>query len=367
MLQSCINCVAKDENIALDLRHNSPWEQLENNEESIVWDEPILDESWNELCNGRKQLVVTMIYILNVEIKKERLATLVAMFLSRGATNVSTHINFVNANLCGEGIISLSKLVETSLELQEFRLNHNRIDNIESVCCLSRSLKSHACIIRLNLSHCELGSSPEILLVILQSDVEKIILNNNNIDSLGAVKIAEYLECDPPITHLDLGHNRLNDNDSVLISQALKRNTILLSITLYTNNMTSIGVKEMLTCAFDSSSLNAISESNHTLKGIHMFTKGDDFRRGIHRLLAFDRTQKILLALQDKASLPKYLKNVPVELIPEVLAIPHGRAVDEHNYKYLNIVYSIMRWWNMHMLYSYHNCDESSAKRKRED
>jgi hypothetical protein len=190
-------------------------------------------------------------------------------------------------------------------------------------------------------------------------------LDDNNIDSLGAVKIAEYLESDPPITHLDLGHNRLNDDDIILISQALKRNTNLLSITLNSNNMTSIGVKAMLTCVFDGSSLNAISESNHTLKGIHMFNKGEDFRRGIHRLLAFDRTQKILLALQDRASLLKYLKNVPVELIPKVLAFPIRQTDDELQHRCLNIVYSTLRWWNMPLLYSYHNCVKSNTKRKR--
>ena len=36
-------------------------------------------------------------------------------------------------------------------------------------------------------------------------------------------------------------------------------------------------------------------------------------------MLKLDRTDKILFALQDKDSLMKYLANVPVELIPEVL------------------------------------------------
>ena len=62
---------------------------------------------------------------------------------------------------------------------------------MESAHCLSRAIKSHACINQLVFTHCDLGSDPEILLVILQSDVNHIILDNNNIDSLGAVKIAE--------------------------------------------------------------------------------------------------------------------------------------------------------------------------------
>jgi hypothetical protein len=66
-------------------------------------------------------------------------------------------------------------------------------------------------------------------------------------------------------------------------------------------------------------------------------------------------TQKIMRALQDKDSLLKYLANVPVELIPEVLAFPYERVVDEHQHKHLNIVYSTMRCWNMPMLYMYHH------------
>jgi hypothetical protein len=230
---------------------------------------------------------------------------------------------------------------------------------MESARCLSTSLKSHTRINHLDLSHCDLGSSLEILSVILQSDVSLINLEHNNIDSLGAVKIAEYLESDPPVSRIDLDHNRLNDDDAVLISQALKRNTNLRTLYLSSNNFTSIGVKELLTCVFDSSSLNAISESNHTLERMIFFDDNNSFfhklKGCIDILLRLDRTQKIMLALQDKDSLLYYLANVPVKLIPKVLAFPLERFVYEHQHKHLNIVYSTMRWWNMPLLYSYYN------------
>jgi hypothetical protein len=57
----------------------------------------------------------------------------------------------------------------------------------------------------------------------------------------------------------------------------------------------------------------------------------------IDRLLRLDCTQKILLALQDKDSLLQYLANVPVGLIPEVLAFPLRRVANEHQYKHLSI------------------------------
>ena len=251
-LQNCITSATDDQKFYLHLIHNSH-DQLINNEEPIVWHEPILDEYWNQLETkvGMNQLdIVTTdisgIHISNVEIKKERLAALVAMFFSGRATNSSTRFNFVNANICGEGIVCLSKLVDVSSNLQEFCLHHNRIDNFESARCLSRSLKSHACVKCLAITHCDLGSTPEILSVILQSDIKYICLDSNNIDSLGAAKIAEYLEGDPPIEELFLGHNRLNDYDVILISHALKRNTNLRRIELCSNNLTSIGVKALL-------------------------------------------------------------------------------------------------------------------------
>jgi Ran GTPase-activating protein (RanGAP) involved in mRNA processing and transport len=338
-----------------------------DNEEPIVWHEPILDEYWHRIEEAidRKKHVTDIrgIHIQNVELKNFRLAMLVDICHRGGATNSSTMFNFNNANLCADGIMCLSKLIEISLELREFRLHHNRIESMDSASCLSRSLKSHTGITHLDLSCCDLGSSPEILSVILQSDVKYINLYNNNIDSLGAVKIAEYLEGDPPIQFINLDRNRMNDDDAILISQALKRNTNLKTIYLCSNNLTSVGVKALLTCAFDRSSLNAISESNHTLERLVLFSCQTNVSLvdSIDRMLGLNRMQKIVLALNGKDSLLKYLTNVPVELIPEVFAFPHGRQP-----VYLDLVYSTMRWWNMPLLYSYHHCVKSDTKRKRE-
>ena len=329
-----------------------------DNEEPIVWHESILDEYWNQLDAKMKQLCIVRqirhIKIMNVEVRKERLAALVTAL--SGQINTTEYILFNNTNLCEDGIVWLSKLVDVSSKLHQLIISHNRIDNMELARCLTSSIRSHNCIAGLTISYCDLGSSPEILSVILQSDVEYINLNNNNIDSLGAVKIAKYLESDPPLDRLSLDQNRLNDDDVILISQALKKNAELKTLSLHTNNFTSIGVKALLTCVFDGSSLNAISESNHKLTRINMFhNHNDKLAFCTEILLQLDCTQKILLALHDKDSLLQYLANVPVGLIPEVLAFPHGRVDDQCQHRNLNIVYSTMRWWNMPMLYSYHN------------
>jgi hypothetical protein len=154
----------------------------------------------------------------------------------------------------------------------------------------------------------------------------------------------------------------------MLISQALKRNTKLCTLWLHTNNFTSIGVKALLSCIFDGSSLNDISESNHTLAFIHMFSQGGNELLGyIDRMLDLGKLGKIVLALNDKDSLLKYLANVPVGLIPEVLALPLWWVGIVYKNEYLNIVYSTMRWWNMPSLYLYQCCVKSDTKRKRVD
>jgi hypothetical protein len=372
----CINKVSQDNTFGLKLLHTTEYhDPLMHNEEPIVWHEPILDEYWDRIeteIDRRKKLGmvsdICAIQIKNVEMKKERLDSLVAIFRNGRATNLSTYVNFDNANLCEEGIISLSKFVDVSSKLLTVHLHHNWIDNIESARCLSRSLRSHYWINELVITFCDLGSSPEILLVILQSDVRRINLSNNNIDSLGAVTIAEYLQVDPPIEELSLQFNCLDDDDAILISQALKRNTNLHGIYFLVNNLTSIGVKALLTCVFDSSSLNAISESNHKLENMSIYTECFYNLAGyIDKMLELDRTEKILLAMQDKDNLLQYLSNISVEIIPDVLAFFRGQVVNEHQHKHLNIVYCTMRWWNMPLLYSYRNCVKFDTKRKRDN
>jgi hypothetical protein len=57
--------------------------------------------------------------------KKERIAALVAIFLRGGANNSSTRVIFNNANLCAEGIVWLSKLVDVISQLRTLWFNHN--------------------------------------------------------------------------------------------------------------------------------------------------------------------------------------------------------------------------------------------------
>jgi hypothetical protein len=148
--------------------------------------------------------------------------------------------------------------VEQCPVLHTLELSHIQIDDINVATSHSRALTSLPRTIYLHLPYCNLGNNPEILSVILQSEVISIDLSNNNIDSLGVVEIAECIEGNSPTKHLNLSCNNLNDEDAIVICWALKRNTNLTRLELEKNLFTFVGLKALFSSVFDNSSLNAI-------------------------------------------------------------------------------------------------------------
>jgi hypothetical protein len=70
----------------------------------------------------------------------------------------------------------------------------------------------------------------------------------------------------------------------------------------------------------DTENHHCLARQGFSIKISCKCTRGANTRGvGIHTI------DKIMLALQNKEYLLKYLANVPVELIPEVLAFPRGQ------------------------------------------
>jgi hypothetical protein len=350
-------------------------------EEPVLSHDPSTEMYWKEsftaLENADKAIKIQNISITKIEMIKDVVDQFIRLL--HGRVSNLYRITFNHTNLCREGLLSLSTLVEQCPALHTLDISYNKIDDINVATCISRALRSHPRILDLHLTHCNLGNNPEILSVILQSEVKGISLNKNSIDSLGVVKIAECIGGNSPTRHLYLGKNNLNDDDAVAISRALKRNTTLTELHLVQNNFTSLGVKALFSSVFDNSSLNAISQSNHMCK-IFAVNYHSNIKHHFLSINAdLDQTDKILLALLDKESLLEYLSDVPIEFMPEVLAFLQRndrinsssllRSTFFHNYMEpshtLNMLYASMRWWNMPSLYSFHGNVVSGIKRKR--
>jgi hypothetical protein len=189
-------------------------------------------EFFTALENSDKAIKITIINVGKIEMKK----VVVDQFMRslRGRVSNLCRLAFNHTNLCREGLLSVSTLVEQCLVLETLNIS-NTIDDINVATCRSRSLRSHTRTIYLHLPYCNLGNNPEILSVILQSEVRCINLFKNGIDSLGVVKIAEYIESNARTEHLYLGSNNLNDGDALVISRALKKNTTLTGLKLENN------------------------------------------------------------------------------------------------------------------------------------
>jgi len=281
--------------------------------------------------------------------------------------NSIKRITFDTTNLNGEGMISLAKLVEQSSELNALDILHNPINDMNVALYMSRTLKCHPRIKNVDMSYCNLGNNPEILSVILQSDVHRLDLSHNNIDSLGAIKIANYLESNTSMFDLDLRCNRFNDDDAVILSQAIKTNTHLYYLYLFSNNFASVGVKSLFSSVFDNMSLNAISESNHVCAIEVIYDR--IFGERLSSMYTLSRTDKLLIAMHDKDYLLEYLAIVPVELMPHVLDLIQRlrpRQLKKYENRSLSMMYVAMRWWNMPSLYSYHNsCIKLNTKKRQ--
>ena len=130
-----------------------------------------------------------------------------------------------------------------------------------------------------------------------------------------------------------------------MLSQALKKNTNLSLLYLYQNSFTPVGVKALLTGLFDSMSLNAVSESNHTCK-LSTF----NISRPIQELISsslnvnVDRTAKCWLP-----SITRNLTGVTCRRAVGIDAICVGIYSEVEGSNSINeyMMYAAMSWWNM--------------------
>jgi hypothetical protein len=159
--------------------------------------------------------------------------------------------------------VSLSTLVEKIPDLLKLRLFCTRVD-LDAARCLSTALKRNTDMKSLHLFQCNLESDREILSVILQSNVKAINLDRNNIDSCNTSRATRPLyNC----------HLVPTASMTIMRSSSLKhlRGTQISKRYLNNNDFTSVGIKTMIASLCDSTSLNAISESNHTCTLLHLF------------------------------------------------------------------------------------------------
>ena len=178
------------------------------------------------------------------------------------------HLILFNNRLRPDGIRFVTNVLEANPHVEAFSLVKDDIDWGLEAYHLIEAAREHPSLRYLELKHCDIAQAilfrPEIVPSLLS--FEAVLLDNNSIGGCGALSlISNCLATDPPsVRSLKLDHNMLNDEDAALIANSLKTNTNLDDLSLCGNNFTDVGIKILYKAVYDDTSLNTITDSNHT-------------------------------------------------------------------------------------------------------
>ena len=152
-----------------------------------------------------------------------------------------------------------------SSKLRSFTWSGNRIETTEDMTLLTRVLSQKHTALDELLFTGNGNENAQALLSGVDFSTYKILgLSWNNLQTNGRTDIPDLIAKNPPLLSLYLGGNRLNDDDAVLIAQSLGGNTHLKDLEVENNNIRERGMRALYEAVNDTSTLNALSDSNHS-------------------------------------------------------------------------------------------------------
>ena len=160
---------------------------------------------------------------------------------------------------------------------------------------------------RLNLSEHRIGLRGiylDKLVYTLQMKCRRLIslnLDDNEIGRNGCISLAKLLKNEESkLEELHLYDNSLDSDCAIILADALSRNTTLKRLGLRGNRkINTSGWAAILKLVCNTSSINNVIESNHTLRSVGMFVKSDVSRhRRITSSLGADSTNILRAALE---------------------------------------------------------------------
>jgi len=112
-------------------------------------------------------------------------------------------------------------------------------------------------------------TNTDILRVILEgcATINNVKIEANKLESEAVAIISDFIQSNPPPTpteYMNLRHNSISDDDTLLLASSLKNNTHLRLVNLAHNDITEEGEKLLFKTMYDPTSMDSIVESNHT-------------------------------------------------------------------------------------------------------
>ena len=270
-----------------------------------------------------------------------------------------------------EGIEFVVVVIKGNQKMKTLSWVNNRINNMEDAQQLVEVMVSHPSIDDIRLDSCFGGDGVngyEVLQSIIAGgdSFTSISFSINNIRTGGDTTISDYIARNPPLKELCLESTNLNDEDVVLIARALKHNSNLSDLYLGGNNITEIGFTALRNAVYDPTSLNTVSDSNHTCY-ISNVDFGDNALQNFSPSNTNNRARKMyyLLSLRNREGSNVNHLNLEfgdenddedsIKLVPKVLdSVIHYSHEQEGNAAWvppLSIMFEVMRSWKMPELY----------------
>ena len=230
----------------------------------------------------------------------------------------------------------LADFLYSNTSLETLEINNNPIvgdNDVEVARRFCGAVADHPSLKRMCFVKTDLGRHSDILGMILNASMNLnfLDLSRNHIDDStagGGSIVVEFLAGNPPLKRLSLEHNRLGNNFAIAFAQeALTQNndTNLQSMDLRGNNsIDDIGKNAVRQAQFNTTSLHAtVGESNHTCNVIFDSSPAKDRFRSINtsNSIQINKKAKILSYLRATKRLDIVMENVPLEIMPEALAL----------------------------------------------
>ena len=310
----------------------------------LAQDQEILLPAWKKLASAisstkRGSFILCMQHI---ELSKEVLN----MLLDGPVRKLILVNNNVFEN---NGVDDFVNVLKADSSLEDLSILNNLIKTEEDAQSLVNAMIDHPKLESAMLDRCGLGCNDSVMksIVPLLGSLDQITLAGNQIGSYGIKLISECLANNPMLRVLSLTDNLLNDADAAILAKSLKGNTNLRILTFAGNSITPVGMKSFHLAVQNLSSLNAMSDSNHTC----LMDDGDEKLSQINTWSnsMFNKAEKLMNVLVLEPNMCM-LSTIPIELMPRVLFLVQGRGFLKT--PSLSRTFRFICQWSMPLLYT---------------
>ena len=267
----------------------------------------------------------------------------------------------------GMSIDAIIEIVENNNHLHYLDLTNYDTFSEQHVDRFCNAVKNNRSLVELDLYSCVGNSNVgnAIMTSLLTNcglKLEKLWMASCWLTSDVSALLADFISRNRKLKELDISGNPLNEVDAVLIVNALRRNTTLRRLYIYDSGaITNSSVEAFRSVLYDDSSLNAVSDSNHSCE----LGLDDDYPWDLNTsaVTKENRGRKIYTLLSCRhrdvaTSNVQHFGDIDVKLLPDILeaVLRYSKHTNEDinnedgddsetKVGSTSIVYEIMRKW----------------------